>query len=100
MKLSVSHSSRRLNAAFALSIFVSGGTVLLLLSGLLCRNVIAASFDCGKARTPVEKTICSYPDISHADEQLASAYAAALRASEKPWRNDVRVKERKRISGV
>lgn len=38
----------------------------------------AASFDCGKAATPVEKKICADPALSKADEELAAAYRAAL----------------------
>jgi uncharacterized protein len=38
----------------------------------------AASFDCAKASTPVEKAICSSPDLGRRDEILATAYATAL----------------------
>ena len=38
----------------------------------------AASFDCSKARTKIEKTICSDPKLSAADEQMAALYKAAL----------------------
>jgi uncharacterized protein len=38
----------------------------------------AASFDCGKASTPVEKAICANPELSRRDEVLAKAYATAL----------------------
>jgi uncharacterized protein len=38
----------------------------------------AASFDCAKAATPVEKAICSNPELSRRDEVLAKAYATAL----------------------
>jgi len=38
----------------------------------------AASFDCTKARTPVEKAICSSPELSAADDKLDQAYRAAL----------------------
>jgi uncharacterized protein YecT (DUF1311 family) len=59
----------------------------------------AASFDCSKASTPVEKTICSSPDLSAADEKLDQAYRAALtkvpeaamlvRESERTWLQSV-----------
>lgn len=39
----------------------------------------AASFDCGKATTKVEKLICSDAAISKLDEELAAAYKTALR---------------------
>lgn len=38
----------------------------------------AASFDCAKASTEVEKAICTNPDLSRSDEVLARAYATAL----------------------
>jgi uncharacterized protein YecT (DUF1311 family) len=37
-----------------------------------------ASFDCSKARTSVEKTICFSPELSAADDTLNHAYHAAL----------------------
>jgi len=40
----------------------------------------AASFDCAKARTKVEKLICADPELSRQDEALAVAYAEALKA--------------------
>ena len=39
---------------------------------------LAASFDCAKASTPVEKAVCANPDLGRADEVLARAYATAL----------------------
>ena len=44
-------------------------------------TAFAASFDCSKAGTPIEKAICSYPELSALDEQLASAYRAAATTS-------------------
>jgi uncharacterized protein YecT (DUF1311 family) len=41
-------------------------------------GLYAASFDCSKAHTPVEKTICSSPELSAADDKLDQAYHAAL----------------------
>ena len=38
----------------------------------------AASFDCEKASTPREKTICATPDLSKADEEIAANYEAAM----------------------
>lgn len=38
----------------------------------------AASFDCARASTAVEKAICANPDLSRSDEVLARAYATAL----------------------
>jgi uncharacterized protein YecT (DUF1311 family) len=40
----------------------------------------AASFDCAKARTKVEKLICADPQLSRQDSELAAAYGEALKA--------------------
>jgi len=40
--------------------------------------IYSASFDCSKARTKIEKTICSDPKLSAADEQLAASYKTAI----------------------
>lgn len=52
------------------------GLVLLALAA----PVSAASFDCAKARTKVEKLICNDPQLSRQDEDLAHAYGEALKA--------------------
>lgn len=38
--------------------------------------VFAASFDCAKAKTPLEKLICSNPELDTADAQMGAAYKA------------------------
>jgi len=53
----------------------------LLLAAPLAR---AASFDCRKAASPAEKTLCSDAELSTLDDELASAYRAALGASADP----------------
>lgn len=40
-------------------------------------HLVAASFDCGKARTRTEKLICSDDGLSKADEEMAAAYKNA-----------------------
>lgn len=45
---------------------------------LLCASVQAASFDCTKAQSNVEKIICAKSDLSELDEKLAVIYKAAL----------------------
>jgi len=54
----------------------------MILAGLLVLGatpvVQAASFDCARAATPMEKAICSNPELSRRDEVLARAYATAL----------------------
>lgn len=41
----------------------------------------AASFDCEKARTDVEKKICADSELSHLDDQLEQAYQIASRTA-------------------
>lgn len=48
---------------------------------LLPFPTFAASFDCAKALTAVEKMICRTPTLSRADEQLAAAYKGAYERS-------------------
>lgn len=54
----------------------------------------AASFDCAKAASPSEKTICATPELSNLDSQLAVAWknavatspnAAALKSAQLQW---------------
>jgi len=52
----------------------------LLLAALAPSLAAAASFDCAKARTKVEKLICKDPQLSRQDEDLAKAYGEALKA--------------------
>jgi uncharacterized protein YecT (DUF1311 family) len=61
----------------------------------------AASFDCEKASTLVERTICQDPKLSHLDELLTQSYKTALNATKEPealknqqkaWRTNVRNK--------
>jgi uncharacterized protein len=44
----------------------------------------AASFDCTKASTEIEKTICADPTLSQADERLTEVFASALAATLNP----------------
>lgn len=45
---------------------------------VLSSSLNAASFDCDKASTHVEKLICSNPDLSQLDSDLGAAYKAAM----------------------
>lgn len=47
-------------------------------AALLPGSALAAGFDCGKARTPVERAICDDPQLSALDDQMAQAYRDAL----------------------
>ena len=50
--------------------------VLLSIAGIATAR--AASFDCAKARTGVEKAVCADPQLSEYDERIAAAYQRAL----------------------
>jgi uncharacterized protein YecT (DUF1311 family) len=62
---------------------VFGTRLVVVLVGLLLILVAApataASFDCAKARSKVEKLICKDPQLSRQDEDLAKAYGEALK---------------------
>jgi uncharacterized protein len=69
-------------------------TILIFPVFLLANAVQAASFDCSKAATKIEKMICSDTKLSKLDEDLNSAYLSALqdgsqkkmlRRDEKEW---------------
>lgn len=55
--------------------------------------VNAASFDCAKARSYVEKTICKDEELSRLDDALAERYNAALSNSTDPERKKLRVEQ-------
>jgi len=57
-------------------------TALLLSAVFLSAPAAAASFDCGKASTPAEKTVCGDMLLSALDGRLGKAYAAARKAGE------------------
>jgi uncharacterized protein YecT (DUF1311 family) len=63
----------RLVAALAALLLIA------LISPLGATPATAASFDCAKARTKVEKLICKDPQLSRQDEDLAKAYGEALK---------------------
>jgi uncharacterized protein YecT (DUF1311 family) len=50
---------------------------------VLGMNAQAASFDCGKAQTKVEHLICDNSELSKLDEDLSTAYKAALKYQER-----------------
>lgn len=52
--------------------------VLFPISAALAGPGTGPSFDCGKATTEVEKTVCASPDLAQADRALADAYKAVL----------------------
>jgi uncharacterized protein len=59
---------------------------------LLISTSQAASFDCAKAKTPLEKAICSNEKISKLDEEMSAKYQAALKSF--PVKGFVRAQQR------
>jgi uncharacterized protein len=59
-------------------------SLLALCAVLPTLDAAAASFDCAKATTAIEKTICADPGLSQADERLAEVYTQAMSASLAP----------------
>ena len=47
---------------------------------LVCSGAVAASFDCNKASSRLEKLICATPELNDADTAMGQAYAEALKA--------------------
>ena len=72
--------------------------------GWLALSAQAASFDCGKAATKVEKLICSDPELSRLDDELGEQYSEAIekRPIEKllPQNQRTWLKERNRCKDV
>jgi uncharacterized protein len=58
----------------------------LTLSALLLHGApaAAASFDCSKSRTSVERTICLVPELSQADDHMKAQYDSAVARSQNP----------------
>ncbi|MEK6398292.1 MAG: lysozyme inhibitor LprI family protein, partial [Terriglobus sp.] len=53
-------------------------TIAWVLLGLVSVAAHAASFDCAKAKRPVERAICSDPKLSAADSSMGAAYRSDL----------------------
>lgn len=73
--------------------------LLLVIAGtyFLVSSVQAASFDCAKAQTEVERLICESPDLGKLDEKLAAIYenviksgnqAQSIKKSQGEWLRD------------
>lgn len=65
-------------------------SVLFLVAALAVGPARAASFDCAKAATPVEKAVCADPRLGTLDEQIAQAYADLLRALDESQKRHAR----------
>lgn len=59
---------------------------------MFCASAQAASFDCANAQSRVEHLICADADLSKLDEEMATAYATALR--DKKQSGETRVAQR------
>jgi uncharacterized protein len=79
------------------TLLLAGAPVLALLGSDAADATPAASFDCAKARAPVEKLICSNDELAGLDAALGRAYApsklppgkaAALREEQRQWLGD------------
>lgn len=76
--------------------YLGRGCALSLLGALVPSGVVnAASFDCKKAKTEVEKIICAGAGLSKLDDEMANAYAEAktkagklVRSEQKQWLKD------------
>ena len=64
-------------------------TILLILT---VTTAYSASFDCTKAKSPVEKAICTDTELSKLDEDLSKVYKDALK--EHPVENYVKTRQR------
>ena len=62
-----------------------------ILALIVVPSVKAASFDCSKASSQVERTICSSPQLSLLDNDLASAFKMAISSNANP--DQVRISE-------
>jgi uncharacterized protein len=73
-----------------------GMVVIVLMCSVSRQAVNAASFDCQKAATPIEKAICANADLNLADEQMGDLYrairdvaneqeAALLKTEQRQW---------------
>lgn len=63
---------------------------------LLHTNANSASFDCTKAKSKVEKTICNDPGLSKLDEKLSATYKASM--SSHPLPDYVKARQRVWVS--
>jgi uncharacterized protein len=75
------------------------GTILAVAIMVTPGVVVGASFNCSKAGTSVEKTICASRVLSSLDEQLAEAYKSAIvlsgdrdliKSQQQKWLRDIR----------
>src|SRR3954468_16367568 len=61
-------------------------SIVALAAALMVPSLHAASFDCAKASTRVEKAICADPALGRLADDVAAAYAAARAGLDDTWR--------------
>ncbi len=81
---------------------IRSGIAAFIIAFLFNATAFAASFDCGKAASPVEKMVCSDAQLSELDSLLAKAYkkvladspktVGALKARQRTWLSEKRDK--------
>lgn len=64
--------------------WVTIGMIGLLTFGIAGEHTLAASFDCTKAATKIEKLICTDAQVSAADEHVAAAYRLVMDTTAEP----------------
>ena len=64
------------------------------------RPLPAASFDCAKARTPLETTICADPQLGRADVMLSRLYRRAMKSLTPDEQRALNANERKWMTKV
>ena len=70
-------------------------TIFVLGIFLLSTQAHSASFDCNKAATWVEKTICVTPELSKLDDTMAQKYKQSLTdASDKDYKNNLAIDQK------
>jgi len=73
--------------------------VILVIANLIMLSIAqAASFDCSKSKTRIEKMICDSPDLRSLDAHLYEAYLSALRKGKNP--NDIKIFQRQWLKEV
>jgi uncharacterized protein/TPR repeat protein len=66
------------------------------LASLVTLNVNAASFDCNKASTGIEKAICSDAELSKIDDEMSAVYAKVyainpdIKATQRDWLKNIK----------
>jgi uncharacterized protein YecT (DUF1311 family) len=74
--------------------------IIILLGVLFSVNANAASFDCKKAASWVEKTVCANPELSKLDEDMAKAYHDALASLSPEGQNEIREYQKQWIKNI